>query len=328
MKRKKCGSISAARPKRRRPSAKSARPLRGEEEIKTKIDLSQHLPAGRCAESHYATEGSGCAADRTPASSQRLRRSWQARGRAASRGPTNAASGCAHDFRAAVTPAPFNRMRPAAVAPSLWREPTRAARSDSRLQWPRRRVWSRRLRLRGCASGRQRLRLLLRPRRRLQSRRRVRLRRRSYWTAAASCAAHDRSADWTTSGVQSSAAASGRAGRTDARPVRPRAPCVHAPGRPVPGQPIFQRPRPMAPGGGPPRPLRPGERRPMHPTRTAPAGARPLGVGPGLSASGTRSSRCSSGSARAPARPALCSARCKRRPDEGLHAAAAHGGVE
>src|SRR4029077_16119883 len=54
-----------------------------------------------------------------------------------------------------------------------------------------------------------------------------------------------------------------------------------APGRPVPGQPIFQRPRPMAPGGGPPRPLRPGERRPMHPTRTAPAGARPLGVGPG-----------------------------------------------
>jgi len=56
-----------------------------------------------------------------------------------------------------------------------------------------------------------------------------------------------------------------------------------APGRPVPGQPIFQRPRPQAPGVGAPRPpLRPGERRPMHPTRTAPAGARPLGVGPGL----------------------------------------------
>jgi translation initiation factor IF-2 len=55
-----------------------------------------------------------------------------------------------------------------------------------------------------------------------------------------------------------------------------------APGRPVPGQPIFQRPRPMTPGGGPPRPLRPGERRPMHPTRSTPAGARPLGVGPGL----------------------------------------------
>src|SRR3984957_5975125 len=56
-----------------------------------------------------------------------------------------------------------------------------------------------------------------------------------------------------------------------------------APGRPVPGQPIFQRPRPQAPGVGAPRPpLRPGERRPMHPTRTGPTGARPIGVGPGL----------------------------------------------
>src|SRR5579864_2321291 len=58
-----------------------------------------------------------------------------------------------------------------------------------------------------------------------------------------------------------------------------------APGRPVPGQPIFQRPRPQGPGGGvgaPRPPLRPGERRPMHPTRTAPTGPRPLGVGPGL----------------------------------------------
>src|SRR6266852_5187980 len=53
-----------------------------------------------------------------------------------------------------------------------------------------------------------------------------------------------------------------------------------APGRPVPGQPIFQRTaRPQAPGSRPP--LRPGERRPMHPTRVAPAGSRPLGVGPG-----------------------------------------------
>src|ERR1700722_20153422 len=55
-----------------------------------------------------------------------------------------------------------------------------------------------------------------------------------------------------------------------------------APGRPVPGQPIFQRPRPQVPGG-PPRPAaRPGERRPMHPTRQSPTGTRPLGVGPGL----------------------------------------------
>ena len=34
--------------------------------------------------------------------------------------------------------------------------------------------------------------------------------------------------------------------------------------------------------GAPRPPLRPGERRPMHPTRQAPAGARPLGVGPAL----------------------------------------------
>src|SRR5258708_379264 len=57
-----------------------------------------------------------------------------------------------------------------------------------------------------------------------------------------------------------------------------------APGRPVPGQPIFQRTaRPQAPGAARP-PLRPGERRPMHPTRVAPAGSRPLGVGPGAGA--------------------------------------------
>jgi translation initiation factor IF-2 len=63
-----------------------------------------------------------------------------------------------------------------------------------------------------------------------------------------------------------------------------------APGRPVPGQPIFQRRPPVQGGGpgGPPRPpLRPGERRPMHPTRSAPAGARPLGVGPVLPPPGT-----------------------------------------
>jgi translation initiation factor IF-2 len=57
-----------------------------------------------------------------------------------------------------------------------------------------------------------------------------------------------------------------------------------APGRPVPGQPIFQRPRPQGAAGvgGARPPLRPGERRPMHPTRSAPTGPRPIGVGPGL----------------------------------------------
>ncbi len=77
-----------------------------------------------------------------------------------------------------------------------------------------------------------------------------------------------------------------------APPPRPVAPAAQpgaagnarpAPGRPVPGQPIFQRPRPQGPGAGAPRPpLRPGERRPMHPTRSTPTGPRPIGVGPGL----------------------------------------------
>ena len=58
-----------------------------------------------------------------------------------------------------------------------------------------------------------------------------------------------------------------------------------APGRPVPGQPIFQR-RP-APAGAPGMrpPLKPGERRPMHPTRTAPVGGRPMGARPGMGTS-------------------------------------------
>ncbi len=63
--------------------------------------------------------------------------------------------------------------------------------------------------------------------------------------------------------------------------VAPNATSRPAPGRPIPGQPIFQRTaRPQVPGAPRP-PLRPGERRPMHPTRVAPAGSRPLGVGPG-----------------------------------------------
>ncbi len=81
-------------------------------------------------------------------------------------------------------------------------------------------------------------------------------------------------------------------------PVRPSAPPIQpgvpiggarpAPGRPVPGQPIFQRRPPAAASAAPAsRPLRPGERRPMHPTRQAPVGARPLGVGPALPPPGT-----------------------------------------
>src|SRR5271154_2787766 len=81
--------------------------------------------------------------------------------------------------------------------------------------------------------------------------------------------------------------------RTAPPPVQPGVPIGGSarplPGRPVPGQPIFQRRPPMAGGapGAPRPPLRPGERRPMHPTRSAPAGARPLGVGPALPPPGT-----------------------------------------
>ncbi|MGC2731672.1 MAG: translation initiation factor IF-2, partial [Candidatus Sulfotelmatobacter sp.] len=81
--------------------------------------------------------------------------------------------------------------------------------------------------------------------------------------------------------------------RTAPPPVQPGVPIGGAsrpvPGRPVPGQPIFQRRPPMAGGapGAPRPPLRPGERRPMHPTRQSPAGARPLGVGPALPPPGT-----------------------------------------
>src|SRR5271170_6883216 len=81
--------------------------------------------------------------------------------------------------------------------------------------------------------------------------------------------------------------------RTAPPPVQPGVPIGGAsrpiPGRPVPGQPIFQRRPPMTGGapGAPRPPLRPGERRPMHPTRQSPAGARPLGVGPALPPPGT-----------------------------------------
>jgi translation initiation factor IF-2 len=60
------------------------------------------------------------------------------------------------------------------------------------------------------------------------------------------------------------------AGSTPGQPVR-------TPGRPVPGQPIFQRPRPQAPGGARPQ-VGPAGRRPMHPTSPRSgmgAGARP-----------------------------------------------------
>jgi translation initiation factor IF-2 len=91
-------------------------------------------------------------------------------------------------------------------------------------------------------------------------------------------------------GVQSRPAAGG----SQTRPAAGGPQSRPAPGRPIPGQPIFQRPRPGAPSSSRPA-LRPGERRPRHPTRrTVPT--------PGT---------------------ALCAPRRKRRPNEGLCSTAA-----
>jgi translation initiation factor IF-2 len=94
-------------------------------------------------------------------------------------------------------------------------------------------------------------------------------------------------------------------------------------GLPVRGQPLFQRPRPSGPGGGPggrppfnrqgAGPGGPGgDRRPMHPTRSNPIpgsrppgmGGRPLGVGPGAPPPG------------APARPGARAGAPSRRPGQ------------
>jgi translation initiation factor IF-2 len=91
--------------------------------------------------------------------------------------------------------------------------------------------------------------------------------------------------------------------QTGPRPVYQAPPTVpgaarRVPGRPEPGKPIFQRPRPAAP---PPRPaVGPGGRRPMHPTRSSPTGARPMGVGPGLPPPPTRPAGRPGGPARRP----------------------------
>ncbi|HXZ29070.1 MAG TPA: translation initiation factor IF-2 [Terriglobales bacterium] len=91
--------------------------------------------------------------------------------------------------------------------------------------------------------------------------------------------------------------------QTGPRPVYQAPPTVpgaarSVPGRPEPGKPIFQRPRPAAP---PPRPAPgPGGRRPMHPTRSSPTGARPMGVGPGLPPPPTRPAGRPGGPARRP----------------------------
>ena len=84
-------------------------------------------------------------------------------------------------------------------------------------------------------------------------------------TAAAARAAHDRSADRTASGVQSSAAAAGRARCTDR--ARPRERCVPRPGVRCRDSQFFSVRVRRCPAEVRRVRLRPGERRPMHPTR-------------------------------------------------------------
>ncbi len=131
-------------------------------------------------------------------------------------------------------------------------------------------------------------------------------------------------------------------------------PVYAAPATPPSGlarnQPIFQRPRPAsgpggprpaysgasapgtAPGQRPPYPGPGGIRRGPHPTRTGPGGARPgfgarpgMGGAPGMLPPPARYPRTSSRWPLAPPRPALCSPRRKRSPDEGLQRAALRG---
>ena len=102
-----------------------------------------------------------------------------------------------------------------------------------------------------------------------------------------------------------------------------------APGRPVPGQPIFQRTaRPAAPGSRVRRFVRVNGvrciRHALHP-RSASAGCR---SGSGDGAAGTLASGKPAGSSLAPTGTAICSARHERRPDEGLHSAAAYDGQQ
>src|SRR6266852_3401969 len=68
----------------------------------------------------------------------------------------------------------------------------------------------------------------------------------------------------------------------DAAPAKSGAPIAPPPRMIMPQtgpRPVYK--APLSAPGAPRPPLRPGERRPMHPTRVAPAGSRPLGVGPG-----------------------------------------------
>ncbi len=328
MKRKKCGSTSAARPKRSRRLRESARPLRGEEEIKTKIDLSHISRPGdvlkaitqkKEAAAPPAAAGSA-SCDRGAGLWLRLQRQDRRRLRSAPAIPAATvapAAGCETEVVAPVAEKPSAPVTPAAtfgVGCNRASGCRAAASRDAavRPQWLRRRASAPSV------------------------------------TASAAPQAPVRPAASAqppvVAGPPQPPAPRMIVPQTGPRPVykapppRPVAPVAQAgapagtmrpaPGRPVPGQPIFQRPRPHGSGRRSAASVASG-RTPSHASHAHGAGrCASARCWSGASASGTGTSWCSSGCARAPARPALCSAWRKRRPDEGLHAAAAHGGVE
>ena len=302
------------------PTAKSARPLRGEEEIKTKIDLSNISRPGDVLKA--ITQQKEAAPPPRPAAPPAIVARPVVAPPVARPTPPPAAP----FTPPAVTPAPPHLV---VVPPPIVERPaapaiqcrcaaggcsaascSRASGSRDCAACARRAVGDcivcaadSRARAASCAACR-------------------------YWPAAAACAANDRSADWAASGVQSSAAAHRRAGRAS-RCARGR---NHASGARTP------RTRPANfPAPAPARAGRSGcaasaaasRRTPSHASHAhGSGGCASARCRTRSAASGTGSSRGSSWCAVAQARPALCSARCKRRPDEGLHAAAAHGGVE
>ncbi len=339
MKRKKCGSHLRGSSEAQAPSARAARPLRGDDEIKTKIDLSNISRPGDVLRAITQQKEGQASAPRGSASGS----GGKARGGCASSGPANAASGCAFDSSGNV----YSRSAARAAACSgRFRGGEAGCERDSYLRSNRS---SNRSSKRACdfgfggssccpasshAASRGRcctsgfgcardscIGRASRCRRTTASR-----------SSAGSCgsagAAHDCSADRTASGVQSTAAAPGCAR------------CFRCTDRLTRGDHASRAGSSCARTANFPAPASDGARRRSAASvtswRTPPHASHAYGSGrcassrsgPRGSASGTSSSRCASGSSGAPARPALCSARRKRRPDEGLHAAAAHGGVE
>ncbi len=305
------------------PSARSARPLRGEEEIKTKIDLSHISRPGDVLKAITQQKEAVAPAPARPAAPP----VQQACGRTSGR-KTNAASGSAPGPCCGACCSPPPAPRPAVVAPPAERPAAPPVSADA---LPHRSARLRRAPAAasgrsGCAScAPPRLRLRLLPRRKLQQRASSRCTA-CCRPAATASSAHDRAADRPASGLQSAAAASGRPDRADRRtrwdhasrawPSRARPANFSAPASAGPRQ-----RRSTAPSAS--------RRAPSHASHALGSCRRASSRSwSGASASGPGSSRRPARCTRAQARPALRSAWRKRRPDEGLHAAAAHGGVE